>query len=332
MLRFMIFFEARHRRIGLDEDFDMFNGTAFPDEDRAGRYVFRDGTALPPENGGLNGGRNGRISASLIELRNVIGVSAGRVLPTVTRIEMGANHSDYWYNGNRGLVPNSRDSAYALAQSERENLRFRPFASYRTHRFNYDPDWNHEVRGGMSVPITDNVDASGEAGYHWSDNLARNVTIWRGRIRHTPGPLTFHQFEYFREVTEPVRDLEETYYYQFKRIIGPYLFGEAYASHSTFVPLDRADLGSIEDRIGVRFSSELGLRTTARAGFVHSNIRIGKPRPERVEAWRARFELSYRHSQDIQWLLTYQYQIVDSTRPTRSYEENLVILTLTKYF
>lgn len=325
------YFEARHRRIGLETDFDFFNGVAFPEQDRAGRYVFGDGTVLPPARGGRFEG-DGTINSSLIELRNIVGFSAGRVLPTVTHVELGANHTTYWYHGNTGLVPNSRDAVYAIAQSERENLRFKPYASYRADRYNYDPNWNHEVRGGIAGPVTGNIDVLGEGGYFWSDNRLRSTTIWRGRIRHTIGPFTYHQFEYFRTVTEPVRDLEESYRYQIRQILGPYLFGEAYALRSTFEPLDRTDAGSLEDRFGARLTSDLGLRTTARAGFAYSHIEIRNPAADHADAWRMRFELRYRHTEDLQWLLTYQYQTVTSSRSRGTYEENLVILSVTKYF
>jgi len=324
-------FQIAHRRIGLDEDYQLFNGIGFNEEDRAGRYVFGDNTALPPA-GGARRDLNGSLSASLIEMRNVFGFSAGRLLPTETRVEFGANHSDYWYQGPHGFLPSSRNAIYALAQSERENLRFQPFASYYADQYNYDPNWNHELRAGIAGPITENLDILGEAGYHWSDNLLRNTTVWRARLRHTLSPYTYHEFEYHRVVTEPVRDLEESYFYRLHQILGPYLYGEAYANRASFEPLERGRFSSVEDRVGVRLTANLGLHTTGRFGVTYSNIRLQNPTQDRLEAWQVRDELIYKYAPTVDFILTYQYQNVSSSRPMDSYHENFVLLTVTKYF
>jgi hypothetical protein len=325
-------FKISHRRIGADLDYDLFNGTGFDEEDRAGRYVFRDKTVLVPASGGARRNQDGTLSTSLIDVGNTLGFSAGRMLPTDTRMEFGANHSDHWYHGDHGFLPSSRDAVYASLQSERESLRFQPYASYHANKYDTDQGWNHSVRTGLAGPLTDYIDILGETGYHWSDNYQRSGTLWRARVRHTLGPLTYHDFEYRRTVTEPIRDLEESYKYSIRQVLGPFLYGEAYAARSHFEPLDNRDVGSLEDRVGIRLVANAGLRTTVRASITYTHIQLGLPTHDRQESVRPQLDISYKLAKDIQILLTYRYQYVSSSRPLSNYDENVVFLTVTKYF
>ncbi|MCX6895338.1 MAG: hypothetical protein NTZ16_07575 [Verrucomicrobia bacterium] len=124
--------------IGLDERFNIAAGEPFDEQDRAGRYAFRS-------SGGGSGLRvneyDRRNDLSFNYVNNQMGVSANRLLPTETRATFGAYRMNYWYLGDSGaIMPRTRDVGYASLNSERDNLRFKPFVAYQIYRSN-EQEW-----------------------------------------------------------------------------------------------------------------------------------------------------------------------------------------------
>src|SRR5207248_5291742 len=119
-------------------------GEGFDGEDRVGRYVYgsKGSSATTLE----DRSRFGSFSEALVQGRKLVGAKASRMLPTVTRMEVGAYHTDYLYFSGQdafGKLPRTRDQGYVSLVSERPSLRFKPFAFYRISRFD-DHDWDQE--------------------------------------------------------------------------------------------------------------------------------------------------------------------------------------------
>ncbi len=187
-------------------------------EDSAGRYVFANGTTIPNE-GVAQRQQDFLDVRTFLELQNTVAGSASRVLPTETRLIFGANHSDYWFHSGwdagtngLGLSDYSVDRVFVMLRNERESMRFKPFAYYDAYRYNYDPEWTHQLGAGIDGPVTDNTWFRGEGGYTWGP-LIKNTEFYRFRLINTPTPLTRQELSYSRVITEPVREIRDQYRY-----------------------------------------------------------------------------------------------------------------------
>ncbi len=325
-------FRVRHRRFGANLDFELFDGVTFDEQDQAGRFRTRS-QGFSTGSGVRR--RNDRLGTNLLETRNLVGVYATRMLPTVTRVELGAFHENRWYANDRNdtlNLPNTYDYAFANLISERESLRFKPYARYRVDKYDYDENPDHWLRGGIHGPVTEYTHLLGEVGYFWSgDNNAESYT-WRVRLEQNPTPLIYHALQYSRSVTEVDRDIEDQWLYRLRYKINDELHAELFGSLSHFEDLDKTDSGGDESRAGLRFTWNIGQRTHLQWGAVYSKIENDRPTAADTETWTARASIQYRHTQSLDSRLTYQYQTHDSSRPLDSYYENLVLYTLTKYF
>jgi hypothetical protein len=315
-----------------DQFYLLTGGDSFDEEDRTGRYVFRSRLGAGAANGISINETGKRNTESFIEVRNTVGASISRLLPTVTRLEVGAFHSDmFYYGANADTLPHSRDVAYASLNSERESLRFQPFLSYRVYR-NDERQWNHEIRGGVTAPLTQNLHLLGSAGYMWHEESKSERVVGNLRLRQTLGTYTMHQVEYLRDLTYPEQDLENSVSYRLRQTLGPYLYGVAFVKYATFEDLDRNGSGTDEWRTGVHFNLSPSSRTTIRVGGLFSRINYDYLTLGSADKWTAVGQIRHRFSDSWETVFTYQYQTLDSTVAGNSYAENLFILTVNYYF
>jgi hypothetical protein len=319
-------FRVRQRRFGALGSFDLFDGERFDEEDRAGRFVFGDRTRT-----GSARQSNARFE-EFYEARNLVGAVAHRLLPTETRLTIGAFHSDMWYfSSSANDLPHSRDSAYVSLDSERESLRFKPFARYRVSRRDSE-DWDQEAHVGFRGPITENLRLLASGGYFNGGQSEKETYLARARLRHTPGPYTFHQLEFHRGITEPEGGLETSWYYLLRQVLGPDLYGEVFAFKADFDNLRRARAKGEEWRAGVRVTYNLGKHTTLRTSATYAKFDYeGSRALGDYDAWIGRAELFYRFTHSFHGRLVYQYQTRDSTRIGESYDENFVGVHFIKY-
>ena len=319
-------------RFGSGLSYDLFDGATFDEADEAGRYRFRSNVS------GLSGGgdprdRDLRVGSDLLGAHNTVGVTASRLVPTETRVEIGAYHQDSWYYGpvDKHTLPKTQEAGFINLINEREEMRFKPFAMYKVSRYNYESDWDHKFRSGVRGPITDYIYFLGDVGFFYSGQSDRSGLLWRLRFDHEPTPLILQRFEYSRDVTDPDHDLEERLSYRFRYRINEDLSAEAFAIRSHFEDLDLTNTESDETRFGLRFTYRLAQRTTMRVGAVYNQVDYVNPALADAKVWTARLEFLYRYSQTLEARLTYQYQTRDSDRIGDSYDENVVILSVIKY-
>lgn len=312
---------------GEHDTFDAFEGGGFDEVDRAGRYSFR---ARAARSHGSRYDRNDT-DADIVYYSNKISATAERLLPGPIRLRVRAYHEDLWYNqGNRGL-PRLRDVVSLYAVSERENMRFKPFFSYRAVHTDRRDGFNHEVRLGINGPITDQLDLHADVGWFHRDETGDNRFLYALRLRHIAGPYTVETLSFDRRYNDLSDEIRDELGYRVEQVLGPKIRGVAFASYSKVDDLGDDRFDRNEWRTGVRLTLEPGPRTTFRLSGIYterdSNGEFGNR-----QTWTGRLELTYRFTDTLVSRLLYQYQTRDSNRRTDSYDENLVFLTISKYF
>lgn len=335
-------FIVRHRRFGA-LGIDFFNGETFLEEDRAGRYTYHYFFEQPVGgNGGANGGsaltQNQNIGFT--EFRNLVGGSIGRTLPTDTWFQVGGYHANYFYIDGADALPDSRDTVFALASSERETLRFKPFGRIQATRVTFgngrETGWQEEARAGLRGPITENISFYGDVGYHHNTDSQFSTLVAHVRVKHQINPLTFHEIVASRGVTEPEYSLRNSVAYHVHHIFRDDLIGDLYGSIARYEFLPGAatttGLDGEERRAAVRIKYDFGKHTSLRLLGVYYDFNSFSPTGEDYREWIGRSELYYHLSETVTSRLIYQYRQRDSDTAARSYFENLLVWTVTKYF
>ncbi len=313
--------------------YSYFDG-AMEDPQRLGRYSYNTGVSA--SSGRIYDDRSsfGAFDLGLVQARNDVGARVSRLLPTETRVEVGAFHSDFWYlSGDENLfrLPRSGDWAYTKLVSERENLRFKPFLSYYATHYNYNTSWEHEVNGGIQGPITDYINFFGSVGHKWLD-LGRGELKWRLALRHQLTPTTWHSLEYLRDVTEPDRDLEDRWIYRINQLIADGLTAQFYGSVGSFEDLDKTGTGSDEWRAGLRFLYVVSPKTTFQVGTTYRRFDYEKSLAPDSDEWVTFFQGTYKFTPTFEARVQYQFTDRSSNRKNDSFYENYGVVSLVKYF
>jgi hypothetical protein len=218
---------------------------------------------------------------------------------------------------------------YVSLNSERESLRFKPYADYQAFRYVNDR-FSHRATGGAQGPISENLEVLGEAGYFYSGRAERDAFICRARIGHALNSLTYHQLGFYRRVTEPDQDLEQTWSYRLRRTLAASVHGELYFLQSRFDDLDGNRSGSDEWRVGTRlWFFSIAPETQLRLSGTYARIDYDEDVFTDRDRWTAQAEIHYR---SLECRLLYHYQDGSSTPTRDGFHENLLALTVTKRF
>ena len=341
----------RVRYVTINGDYNAFTrGMIQPEgvhaEDTAGRYVFGNGTTIPEQN--IDRRQDDFVDVrTFLQLENLIAGTATRLLPTETRALFGASHSDFWYHGSwdngtntvgatngLGFSATSVDRVFAAFRNERESMRFKPYLFYDAYRYNYDPDWTHQLGVGFSGPITENMFFRAEGGYTWGSPLLEDTYFYRFHLLHDIGPYTRQFLEYSRDVTEPVREIRDTYLYAIHQILGPELWGRFFFERSLFQPEQLGVFASTEDRAGARILWTPVPNHTYIIGGSYAKSQFDNSTSDRETTWEARAEIRYRYRPDVVFSLLYRYLNIDTRQSLAEFDtaENLWVLSVRKYF
>ena len=327
---FLVYDQIRARQSLFAERYSLQFSDSFDEEDRQGRYVFTS-----PFGSGSQVRVNEtdkRFTEAFISAVNQVGVTATRMLPTVTKLSVGAYRMDYLYvGGDERFLPRSREVGFVTLRSERETLRFKPFAHYQVYRYNAQ-SWDQEARVGVQGPVTENISFSGSVGWFMGGHVNRDRFLAHARIQHDINPHLNHSFIYRRDVTAPEQDLEESYLYNIHSVLGPYLKADLFAGHSTFEDLDNNNTGTDEWRGGLIFTTDAGAKTSFRFGVLYSRIEYMNSTQGEWNRWTGLLEARHHFTATFEARMTYQYQTRKSSLIGDSYDENLAVLTITKYF
>ena len=306
------------------DDAILFNGGGFNGYDQAGRYIFR-----APQNSAGSDGRNRNESSdtSILYYSNVISAQTDRLIVAKTRLRFQASHENLWYNqGNRGL-PSLRDQINISLVSERENLRFKPFVLYQALRTDLQDSFEHTIRAGVNGPITEQMQLHAEAGYYFGNS--RDSFLWGISIRHQAGPYTEQSIFYSRAVSSFHDEIHQIAGYNIRQIIGPKLIADAYFLHDDVQDLSGEGFTRTEYRSGLRLSIHAGPRTNFILTGTYALVDSADSQSTTLTGLA---EVSHYFTDSFLARLTYQYQKNDSDSPGESYYENLIYLSLTKYF
>jgi len=261
---------------------------------------------------------------------NTASATAVTQLPNDVGIYARAYRSDLWYNqGTRGL-PTSRDDFFIQAESNKPSWRFQPFASYEVSHSSSVPGVYQIAHIGVEGPLTDQLYMKASAGYFWNNEGQQNA-LYRLQLRHQAGPNTTEYLEIARGLSYFDDEVITTEYYLISQVLGPTLGGFGFADHSQFQELvnDGFSNRSQEDA-GARLTWSIGPLTTLDLSgiYTHQDFDDGLT----TDTWTGRVTLSRIVTDSIFFQAFYQFQHYNANESDRKYEENLVFLSLVKYF
>lgn len=273
-------------------------------------------------------------------LSNRIGASGERLWPGSLRLSVKAFHENFWYNqGNRGL-PKLRDIALARLQSEKENTRFKPFATYRasliegTDDNQYNTDGlNQEARVGVDGPLTENIQLHLDGGIHHLGKNGRNDPVYGFGLIHQAGPYTQQTLWVDRHAVGFLEDeLEDQATYSLQQTLGPRLRASLFGSVFRYEDLVGQYGRGKGARAGVQLRFQLGGKST----FVLQGVQKFEKSDEEdlgdYDSTIGTFEWIYHLKTDLLTRLIYQYAQRDSTQKGDSYTENSIFFSVTRYF
>jgi hypothetical protein len=317
--------------LGARDDFELFEGFDFDAVDRAGRYSFsargsgaRDGDFRRTEQDELG----------LVYFSNQASITTERMLPGTIRLRLRATNENLWYNqGNRGQ-PRLRQTFTALARSERETQRFKPFVLYHAAHTDRFSGFDHSVRAGIDGPITEQLGLHLDSGWYHRSQTGANHFLWSLRLNHIAGPYTRQSLAFERTVNDLSEEITDHVGYHLHQILGSKLSLDAYAIVGTSEDLDEEGHHEFF-RTGARLNATLGPRTTAHLGYTYSHILDEPEDDDRTlerDTHTIRLELTYHWTDSLLSRLIYQYQNREASRGGTSFDENLIYVSVSKYF
>ncbi|HEY3900160.1 MAG TPA: hypothetical protein VGM54_16245 [Chthoniobacter sp.] len=307
----------------------LFTGWNTNDQAVAGRYELRpdEGYYFPNQN---PNDRQVDFRNDVVVYTNTISVGVDRLLPDDIRFSARLYHENFWYNqGNRGLPDLRQDDALLGLYSERENLRFKPYFTYEAFNSSEFSGVQSIFRLGVAGPITDQLQMLAEGGYYTGGVQQNSGALWRFQLSHIAGPYTQESFIWAREFNYFNNEIDDVIGFNFYQILGPRLETDAYVYRvlSEYSFDDGNQATADQWRIGVRVNYNLGPKTWLR--FVGE---YASSDPGSIVWWSGRAELDYYFTNTLQMQLIYQYQQSQSQFIEQNYRENLIYISLTKYF
>lgn len=309
---------------------------AFNEQDRAGFYRY-GGT------GAARTSRAGRttqldtaqqLDTRSLVLRNLVGLSGTRVVPTNTRMTIFGSHEDQWYVSNNSALPSKVDVAGVTAINQRENMRFKPFAQYRIRRTNIRPGVDQQASGGFFGPITDQLDFLGSAGWMRAYTGQENM-IWQLSLTHIAGPYTTQALTFSRQQSDGLgrnNDLVEALTYRITQTLGPGLKGQIFGRWVTMDDLDNRVMSSSQWAAGVRLIYQHSPKTDFYAQVVRTELYEEDPTVGDSKFLTARAAVGHKYSESITLRLIYSYQNRDGGIAGNTFSENVAVFTIEKQF
>ncbi|MEQ1859106.1 MAG: hypothetical protein ABMA13_04155 [Chthoniobacteraceae bacterium] len=332
-------------------DQTLFEGSSFNEIDQAGRYRYGYlGHQRPLDRDSRSSSRLTDFSLDARQYSNRIEAGAHRMYPGRLHVQLRAYREDLWYNqGQRGL-PRFREGAAVLVDSQRENLRFKPYARYEITLSDGQDLPNQLAVVGLRGPITDQLIVDLYSGLFHQGDSGRNRFIAGMRLGHQAGPYTFESLFVGREVLDYYLTTEvvDRISYNIHQVLGPKIFADALASYNVHHALDDTDDERQSFRAGIRLTTLPGPRTSARLSYFYSHVwsdstsflfpadRGSDEESDKIRqeytSHSVHLDLRYHFTDSFIGQLSYAYIDRESTFSGDTYYENLVLLSLTKFF
>lgn len=307
--------------------YDVFDNSTLSTSEN-GAYVFHSGhTDL--RDSSYNDNNNSQLGNFNVFANTLSAATAGYAADDL-EVTARAVRTDLWYNqSNRGL-PTSRDDFFIMAEYAKPTMRFTPFASYDISHSSDSPGVYQTVRAGFFGPITDQLFITADAGYYLS-NSGHQGAVWLLQLHHAAGPYTTEDAGFSQGLNDFNDELVTTEYYHLNQVLGPTLVGYGVADHSRIQELSNQFLpGRTEDNLGVAIKWLVGPLTTLTAGGFYTHQHFGDSYT--TNTWTGRLDLSRTITDTLYLRALYQYQSYATNVVDRGYSQNLLYVSLTKYF
>jgi hypothetical protein len=304
--------------------FVLFEGFEFDEVDRAGRYVFTprrrkkaDRDAYESEN-----------TRDFLYISNVVSTLTERLLPGNVRLRAGIFHENLWYNRRDRGLPRIRDEAFIAMQSERENMRFKPYATYRAVKLNTRSNIAQQINVGVRGPITDQLTLTSGLGY-FLPSEGHGRLLWRLRLNHVAGPYTTQSLHFYRGISEFTDFITTRIGYRLYQTLGPRMNAQFFAHYSILENTDDDDSRELL-QTGLRLYWHYSPRTKFKLSGVYTDRRSDTLFGS-ATWWTGRFEMRHNFTDSLTARLYYQFKQRNSERRGEDFYENLVFLSVTKY-
>jgi uncharacterized protein (PEP-CTERM system associated) len=151
-------------------------------------------------------------------------------------------------------------------------------------------------------------------------------------LDHVAGPYTHESLYIGRTQNEFDDEIITGARYDIHQILGPKMAATAFASVGEVEDLLNEYQEQDQLRTGLLLQWRLGPKTTLDLGGIYARGIHDPVSESNEDTITARANLDYRFTETFYGRLLYQYQQRQSNQVDRSYYENLVFLSLTKYF
>jgi hypothetical protein len=307
----------------------LFSGFNTNDQAAVGRYELRPDEGFTFQDS--NNDDRDRFRNDVVVITNTVSANVDRLLPDSIRLAVRVYHENFWYNqGNRGQPELRQDGVIVGLFSERENLRFKPYFIYEAYNSNEFDGIQNIFRLGVHGPITDQLQLLAEIGYSTGGIQNDSEVLWDVQLNHVAGPYTQEAFLWARQFNYFNDEIDDVLGFNVSQILGPKLEADAYVYRvlSEYSYQDGTQLNDDQWRLGVRLNYNLGPKTWLRlVGQYASSDLQGS-----IVWWSGRAELDYNFTDTLRMQLIYQYQQSNSQFFGDNYRENLIFISLTKYF
>ncbi len=310
------------------DDFTQLEPETSAGEDRAGRYAFR----FPGHNNDSHRNETREEDSTFTVISNEISASGERLLPGDVRLHVRVFNENLWYNQTDRGLPTLRDGADVLLQEVHEDWRFKPYLSYEALYTDQSGGINHTVMLGITGPITEQLHLDAAAGVFYYSKHDSVHALFHLDLRHVAGPYTTESLFVGRTTNYFQDEIVTGATYTLHQILGPRLEGSLFATVAEVEDLTGEDSTRDEFRAGLRLAYTLGPRTVLQASGIYAKVLHDPNGDEDSDTWTGRLELRHRFTDTVYGRLLYQYQVRDSNQPGDSYYENLLYVSLTKYF
>jgi hypothetical protein len=312
---------------GTENNFDLFNGD-YLQRDENGRYTFRAAMTGLRDVNGNEANRN----QSFTYFDNTISAFTQQLAPGEALLTLGLTRDDLWYNdGGRGLPP-SRDEFDAALISQRENFRFKPYATYSAEYVQGDkqiPGTLTQVGAiGFFGPIDDQLFVRAQAGFYGERNTSSY--LYQLVLTHLAGQYTSEYLSLDRGLTAFDQEQSTSEYYRLEQILGPSLTGDLFLAHASTRELVDDGVSSRNEYLGgAQLGWVLGPKTTLRLAGIYE--RQAYDDGIRATTITGRGTLDRIITDSLTFQVLYEYQHSVSTRAGDSYFDNLVYFRIIKY-
>ncbi|MGA3169837.1 MAG: hypothetical protein ABSE62_02385 [Chthoniobacteraceae bacterium] len=310
---------------GTRDEFSLFQGGVLA-PDGPGRYTFHSGQLnLRNNSANFYGGNENYFAV----FANTVSALTYHELPGDIDFTGWASHSDYWYDPYSSDLPFSQDQLYLLWEAARPNMRFTPYFSYYLSHVSTAPGVFQVLRAGFFGPVTDQLYLNTNIGYFIGDEDQQSL-LWMLTLDHVAGPYTSEHFEVTKGISYYDDEEVTTEYYRLLQTLGPTLQGTLVADHSEYQELNSQYANRTQEDVGAGITWWLGPLTTMQFQGVYSHQDYDNGFD--TDTWTGRVTLWRILSDDFFFRAFYQYQRYSPNAQNRGYYENLVFLTLVKYF